>query len=192
MNQKSKDLRAMFGTLTVRNIPPDVDMAITEQAKAAGKSKSDFIQGFLTATFGDLIGNYIRSSQLVRLMDSEMSRMMEAEIVENLYDAGMTLEGHRQFERILGILDSSDVHEIMKAGVPYLGIRAKQLKGIKSLGPGASLYAALLVEAAKRDYECLYDMHQTLFFMQDEEQFLNMINEFRKELRLPLIQSPIF
>lgn len=30
-------------TLTVRNMPFDVDNEITEQARAAGKSKSDFV-----------------------------------------------------------------------------------------------------------------------------------------------------
>jgi hypothetical protein len=57
---KSKDLSELFNTITVRNVPADVDEAITRQAKAAGKSKSDFVQEFLTATFGDLIGNFIR------------------------------------------------------------------------------------------------------------------------------------
>jgi hypothetical protein len=33
------------------------------------------VQEFLTATFGDLIGNFIRTSELVALMDQEMARM---------------------------------------------------------------------------------------------------------------------
>ena len=40
---KSKDLSELFNTITVRNVPADVDEAITRQAKAAGKSKSDFV-----------------------------------------------------------------------------------------------------------------------------------------------------
>ena len=34
------------------------------------------------ATFGDLIGNFIRSSELVVLMDRERARMMDAELRE--------------------------------------------------------------------------------------------------------------
>lgn len=61
--------------ITVRNVPHEVDAAITEQTKLAGESKSDYVQEFLTAHFGDLIGNFIRTSELVALMDREMARM---------------------------------------------------------------------------------------------------------------------
>jgi hypothetical protein len=70
-SQKTSEL---FNTITVRNVPADVDEAITRQAKAAGKQRV-IVQEFLTATFGDLIGNFIRTSELVALMDLEMARM---------------------------------------------------------------------------------------------------------------------
>jgi hypothetical protein len=38
---------------------PIDDMEI-EQARATGKSKSDFVKEFLSASFGDLIGNFMR------------------------------------------------------------------------------------------------------------------------------------
>jgi plasmid stability protein len=99
---KSKDLSELFNTITVRNVPADVDEAITRQAKAAGKSKSDFVQEFLTATFGDLIGNFIRTSELVALMDLEMARMAGTVLSEHVYDLEMTQAGHREFCRISG------------------------------------------------------------------------------------------
>ncbi len=40
-------------TLTVRNIPLDVDAMITVQASIAGKSKSDFLKELLTQEFQD-------------------------------------------------------------------------------------------------------------------------------------------
>lgn len=68
---KSKDLSELFNTITVRNVPTDVDEAITRQAEAADKSKSDFVQEFLTVTFGDLIGNFNRTSELVALINMQ-------------------------------------------------------------------------------------------------------------------------
>lgn len=68
---KSKDLSELFNTITVRNVPADVDEAIMRQAEAADKSKSDFVQEFLTATFGGLIGNFIRTSELVALINMQ-------------------------------------------------------------------------------------------------------------------------
>jgi hypothetical protein len=133
---KSKDLSELFNTITVRNVPADVDEAITRQAKAAGKSKSDFVQEFLTATFGDLIGNFIRTSELVALMDLEMARMAGTVLSEHVYDLEMTQAGHREFCRILGINSNDDLQRIMLAGMPYLQIRAGQLKGTDSLARG--------------------------------------------------------
>jgi hypothetical protein len=133
---KSRDLSELFNTITVRNVPADVDEAITSQAKAAGKSKSDFVQEFLTATFGDLIGNFIRTSELVALMDQEMARMAGTVLSEHVYDLDMTQAGHREFCRILGIKNNDDLQRIMLAGMPYLEIRAGQLRGIDSLARG--------------------------------------------------------
>ena len=176
--------RGDLRTLTVRNIPSAVDEAITEQAKLAGRSKSDYLQEFLVATFGDLIGNFIRTSELVALMDREMARMMDAELRESPYDTGLTLDGHREFCRILGILSESDLQRIMMAGVPHLSVRARQLQGIARLSQGASLYAALLSEAATRDEKTLLMLHRSLFHMMDKERFMREAGEFRAAMRL--------
>lgn len=192
LSAKSKNLLEALSTITVRNVPSEVDEAITEQAKLAGRSKSDFIQGFLTATFGDLIGNYIRTSELVALMDKEMARMMRVELTQNTYDVGMTLAGHRDFCRILGILETCDVHNIMMAGVPLIGVRARQMQGCPGLPHGVSLYAALFAEAARRDLETIQLLHRTLFHMMDENEFLKEIAQFREAMRLPLLESDNF
>ncbi|WP_426449593.1 hypothetical protein [Siccibacter colletis] len=176
-------------TLTVRNIPAAVDEAITEQAKRAGRSKSDYLQEFLVATFDDLIGNFIRTSELVALMDREMARMMDAELTESPYDTGLTLDGHREFCRILGILSYADLQRIMMAGVPHLSVRARQLEGLTRLSQGASLYAALLAEAATRDEKTLLTLHRSLFHIMDEEHFMREAGEFRAAMRLPPLEQ---
>ena len=78
--QNEKTEKGFTRTLTVRNMPIDVDMEITEQARATGKSKSDFVKEFLSASFGDLIGNFMRGNGLVALMDKDVATMMNAEI----------------------------------------------------------------------------------------------------------------
>lgn len=184
--------RGDLRTLTVRNIPSAVDEAITEQARKAGRSKSDFLQEFLVATFGDLIGNFIRTSELVALMDREMARMMDAELRESPYDAGLTLDGHREFCRILGILSEADLQRIMMAGVPHLSARARQLEGLTRLSQGASLYAALLAEAATRDEKTLLSLYRSQFHMMSEEGFLEEAEEFRAAMRLPPLEREDF
>ena len=184
--------RSELRTLTVRNIPTGVDEAITEQAKRAGRSKSDYLQEFLVATFGDLIGNFIRTSELVALMDREMAQMMSATLSENRFDAGETLAGHREFCRILGILSETDLQRIMMAGVPLLSVRARQLQGLTRLSQGASLYAALLAEAATRDEKTQLALYRSLFHMMDEEHFLREAGEFRAAMRLPPLEREGF
>jgi len=44
MTERNENTKKGFTrTLTVRNVPLDVDIEITEQARAAGMSKSDFV-----------------------------------------------------------------------------------------------------------------------------------------------------
>lgn len=183
-SSKSKDITELFNTITVRNVPNDVNDTITQQAKAAGKSKSDFVQEFLTATFGDLIGNFIRSSELVSLMDLEMARMVGTELSENVYDQEMTQAGHREFCRILGIKNNDDLQRIMLAGMPFLEIRARQLTRSGTLARGNSLYAALLVNAVSRDEDTVLQLHRSLFYSIPEGVFQEKANELRKAMRM--------
>ena len=76
------------------------------------------------ATFGNFIGNFIRTSELVALMDREMACMMDALLSENRFDAGETLAGHHEYCHILGILSDADLQRIMMAGVAHLSVRA--------------------------------------------------------------------
>lgn len=179
-------------TITVRNVPKDVDEAISRQAKISGRSKSDFVQEYLSATFGDLIGNFIRTSELVALMDKEMARMMGIELSENKFDADMTLAGHREFCRILNIFNEDDLQRIMMAGVPLLAVRAKQLPSVPKLTQGNSLYAALLADAAGRDINKLLQLHRSLFHMMEEKQFLDEADELREAMRLPPVEREEF
>lgn len=192
---KSKKILPLLlppSTITVRNVPHEVDVAITEQAKLAGKSKSDYVQEFLTAHFGDLIGNFIRTSELVALMDREMARMAGTELSDNLYDLAMTQTGHREFCRILGIKSEEDLQRMMLFGMPLLEVRAKQLKGVKYLARGNSLYAAMLASAVSRDEDTAMALHRSLFSLMPEESFQAMADELRGAMRMKPFDWPVF
>lgn len=76
-------------------MPADVDFEITEQAKATGKSKSDFVKEFLSAPFGNLIGNFMRGNNLMALMDKDVATMMNAALADYWYDSAQTLAENR-------------------------------------------------------------------------------------------------
>ena len=178
--------------LTVRNVPLDVNIEITEQAKVAGKSKSDFLREFLTATFGDLIGNFMRSNGLVALMDRDVAKMMNARLSDYWFDAAQTLAENRTWCRLLGIHKEEDLQRIMRDGVPLLEIRARQLADVMHIPNGSSLAFALFAEADRRDLNTLTKVHQELFFLQKEDDFLDMVDQIREAQRLPRTERPVF
>ncbi|TKD99234.1 hypothetical protein FCU54_25760 [Escherichia coli] len=179
-------------TLTVRNMPFDVDNEITEQARAAGKSKSDFVKEFLSASFGDLIGNFMRGNGLVALMDKDVATMMKAALADYWYDSAQTLAENRAWCRLLGIYKEEDLQHIMRNGVPLLELRAAQLPGITHIPHGTSLAFALFIEAARRDLPTLIRVHKELFFLQKEGDFLDMVDQIRQALRLPPTERSVF
>jgi len=176
--------------ITVRNLPPDVDREIAAQARAANRSKSEFLKEFLSASFGDLIGNFMRSNGLVALMDKEVAGMMKAALADYWFDSAQTLAENRAWCRLLGIHKEEDLQRIMRDGMPLLELRAEQLRGVTHIQHGSSLSFALFAEAARRDLSTLLNVHQTLFFLQKEEDFLDMVDEMRGELRLPPVVRP--
>lgn len=189
--KKSQDVA--FSTLTVRHVPADVDAAITAQAKAAGKSKSDFLQAFLSAAFGDLIGNFSRTSELVALMDKELSTVTGLPLTENWYDAGQTLAENREYCRLLDIGSESDLQRIMMAAVPWLALRVRQLDtGIPLLPQGISLTCALFIEAAGHDLPLLNPFRRQLFWMTEETQFRADVDAIRASRLLPPLVWPEF
>ncbi|GAB7259025.1 hypothetical protein [Dickeya ananatis] len=179
-------------TLTVRNVPVSVDIEIAEQAKAVGKSKSDFVKEFLCASFGDLIGNFMRSNGLVALMDRDVAKMMNAGLADYWYDRAQTLAENRAWCRLLGIRTEEDLQRIMREGVSLLEVRAAQLPEITHIPHGTSLVFALFIRAARCDLSTLLDVHQTLFYLQKEEDFLDMVDQIREALRLPPTKRPVF
>lgn len=183
--QNENTEKGLTRTLTVRNMPLDVDIEITEQAKAAGKSKSDFVKEFLSAAFGDLIGNFMRGNSLVALMDKDVAGMMGAGLADYWYDSAQTLAENRTWCRLLGIHKQEALQNIMRNGVPLLELRASQLPGITHIPHGSSLAFALFIEAARRDLPTLLEVHKQLFFLQKEGDFLDMVDQIREALRLP-------
>ncbi|EKY3225785.1 hypothetical protein RBA45_004059 [Cronobacter dublinensis] len=193
MTDQNEDTEKGFTrTLTVRNMPIDVDIEITEQARAAGKSKSDFVKEFLSASFGDLIGNFMRGNGLVALMDKDVAKMMNAGLADYWYDSAQTLAENRAWCRLLGIYKEEDLQQIMRNGVPLLELRAAQLPDITHIPHGTSLAFALFIEAARRDLPTLIKVHNELFFLQKEEDFLSMVDQIREALRLPRLERPVF
>ncbi|TCV91215.1 hypothetical protein [Biostraticola tofi] len=178
-------------TLTVRNVPAAVDDAITLQAKVAGKSKSDFVQEFLSATFGDLIGNFIRTSALVALMDNELAKVTGYPLTAQWYDSAMTLAGNREHCRILGIRNEDDLQQILMANVPYLAQRARQLEGdIPLLPHGISLTYALFADAAGRDLKTLRLFYRGLYYFTEESCFWAEIGALREAKKLAPLELP--
>lgn len=188
---KSKDLSELFNTITVRNVPADVDEAITQQAKAAGKSKSDFVQEFLTATFGDLIGNFIRTSDLVKLMDKEVEKLTGARLNEHWFQWQQPVE-NQQYCRILGISSEEQLQQILMNGMAreLLALRAEGYRNADVIPHGISLYFALFIEAARRGTApLLKELHRTLFWRISEQQFFDEINTMRKTMRFEPLQA---
>lgn len=180
-----------LATLTVRHLPADVDAAITAQAKAAGTSKSDYIQAFLSASFGDLIGNFTRSSELVALMDRELSQVTGLPLTDNWYDAGHTLAENREYCRLLQISSEGDLQRILMAAVPWLTLRVQQLDtGIPLLPRGISLTCALFIEAAGRELADLFVFRRHLFWFMDEAQFRADVDTLRQARLLPPLPWP--
>ncbi|CCJ78266.1 hypothetical protein VG539_004050 [Cronobacter muytjensii] len=190
--QNENNDKGFTRTLTVRNVPLDVDLEITEQAKVAGKSKSDFVKEFLSASFGDLIGNFMRSDGLVALMDHDVAKMMNARLTDYFFDSAQTCAENRTWCHLLRINKQEDLQRIMRDGVPYLELRAQQLRDVTHIPHGTSLAFALFIEAARRDLSTLLDVHQALFYLQKEENFLDMVDQIRQARHLPPTARPVF
>lgn len=190
-NKKPLPILLPPSTLTVRNVPHEVDVAITEQAKLAGKSKSDYVQEFLTAHFGDLIGNFIRTSELVALMDREVAGMLGASLSDYWFDAAQTLAENRAWCRILGLSSDEQLQTIMRKGTAHLEVRVRQWRDVNAVPYGVSLLFCLFAEAARRELPELQNLHQALFFAISEDEFLDQIDEMRADMRLDPVERTL-
>jgi len=179
--------------LTVRNVPAEVDAAIALQARALGRSKSELVQELLSATFGDPIGNFIRTSELVSLMDKEMEKVTGLPLSASWTDGGMRLSESREFCRLLGIRNPDDLQRVMMDAVPWLHLRARQLDAdIPLLPQGVSLSYALFIAAAALNYKALLPVRRALYFMTDEARFWQQVEEIRDARKLPPLDRPQF
>lgn len=66
--------------------------------------------------------------------------------------------------------------------VPLFELRAAQLSGVTHIPHGTSLAFALFIEAARRDLPTLIRVHEKLFFLQKEEDFMDMVDQIRQAL----------
>ncbi|MGS3948605.1 hypothetical protein [Escherichia coli] len=173
-------------TLTVRNIPSDVNARITMQARIAGKSKSDFLNAFLTLSFGDLLGHFIRTSELVTLMDKEIARFAGRELTAQWFESELTPAYHRIYCRLLNLENEEDIKKMMMSNIPYLEQRTHQIRysHMPFLPRGISLTLAMFCEAAGRDRQTIAGFYDELWFVVDKEKFYREINELRMAKKL--------
>lgn len=123
-------------------------------------------------------------------MDKDVAKMMNAALADYWYDSAQTLAENRIWCCLLGIYKHEDLQRIMRDGVPLLELRAEQLRDVTLIPHGTSLAFALFIEAARRDLTTLIKVHQSLFFLQKEGDFLDMVDQIREALRLPPTERP--
>lgn len=178
-------------TLTVRNIPSDVDAAITEQAKKVGKSKSDFLKEFLTQEFQDLIKNFGRTNPLVDLMDKELSLRFNLKLAADWFENHMISHYNKEEAKVLGLKTDSQLQEIMMRNMPYLFIRADQVlhDGFAYVPRGLSLTFSIFNEIASRDAETIDRAFKCIYHVTGADTFYRDINELRKAMKLPQVDG---
>lgn len=173
-------------TLTVRNIPLDVDAMITVQASIAGKSKSDFLKEFLTQEFQDLIKNFARTSQLVTLMDQELGKQVGVRVADHWFENDMITGINLKYKAILNLTTHDDLQQLMMKNMPYLQLRAGQVlhKHFAYIPRGLSLTFSLFNEIASRDPATINRAYNEIFYLVGEEKFYLDINAIRAEMKL--------
>lgn len=173
-------------TLTVRNIPLDVDAMITVQASIAGKSKSDFLKEFLTQEFQDLIKNFARTSQLVTLMDQELGKQVGVRVADHWFENDMITGINLKYKAILNLTTHDDLQQLMMKNMPYLQLRAGKVlhKHFAYIPRGLSLTFSLFNEIASRDPATINRAYNEIFYLVGEEKFYLDINAIRAEMKL--------
>lgn len=173
-------------TLTVRNIPLDVDGMITLHASALGKSKSDFVKELLTQEFQDLIKNFSRTSPLVSLMDKELGKKVGVKVAEHWYENDMITASNLKYKTLLKLSTHDDLQHIMMRNMPYLQLRAEQVlhSGFAYIPRGLSLTFSLFNEIASRDTKTINSVYSEIFYLVGADKFYNNINAIRTEMKL--------
>lgn len=173
-------------TLTVRNIPLDVDAMITVQASRAGKSKSDFLKEFLTQEFQDLIQNFSRTSPLVTLMDEELGKQFGVKIAEHWFENEMIIANNRRYKALLKLVTHDDLQQIMMRNMPFLQLRARQVlhSQFAYIPRGLSLTFSLFNEIAGRDAKTIGQAFREIFYLVGADKFYSDINVIRAEMKL--------
>ena len=173
-------------TLTVRNIPLDVDAMITLQASLTGKSNSDFLKELLTQEFQDLIKNFSRTSPLVSLMDQELGKQVSVRVAEHWYENDMITRCNLKYKSLLGLITHDDLQQIMMKNMPYLQLRAGQVlhSHFAYIPRGMSLTFSLFNEIASRDPGTINQAYREILSPIGEVKFYQDINEIRTEMKL--------
>ena len=173
-------------TLTVRNIPLDVDAMITLQASRAGKSKSDFLKELLTQEFQDLLKNFCRTSPLVTLMDEELGKQFGVKIAEHWFENEMITANNLRYKSLLKLVTHDDLQQIMMRNMPFLQLRARQVlhSHFAYIPRGLSLTFSLFNEIAGRDAKTIGQAFSEIFYLVGADKFYRDINAIRAEMKL--------
>ncbi|AOP89324.1 hypothetical protein L6E03_21835 [Enterobacter kobei] len=173
-------------TLTVRNIPLDVDAMITVQASIAGKSKSDFLKELLTQEFQDLIKNFSRTSSLVSLMDEELGKQFGVKVAKHWFENDMITGNNLKYKALLKLTTHDDLQQLMMKNMPYLHLRASQVlhSQFAHIPRGLSLTFSLFNEIAGRDAKLIDRVFHEIFYPVGAEKFYADINAIRAEKKL--------
>ena len=178
-------------TLTVRNIPHDVDEMIAKQASIVGKSKSDFLKEFLTQEFQDLIKNFSRTSPLVSLMDEELGKKFDVKVAEHWFENDMITGNNLRYKVLLKLATHDDLQQIMMRNMPYLQLRARQVlhSQFAYIPRGLSLTLSLFNEIASRDAELIARVFNEIFYLAGSVKFYCDIIAIRGEMKLERVDS---
>ncbi|EOX3826320.1 Uncharacterised protein [Enterobacter cloacae] len=173
-------------TLTVRNIPLDVDAMITVQASIAGKSKSDFLKELLTQEFEDLIKNFSRTSPLVSLMDEELGRQYGVKVADHWFENEMITASNHRYRMLLKLGTHDDLQQVMMRNMPWLHLRASQVlhSHFAYIPRGLSLTFSLFNEIASRDAGTINRVFGEIFYLAGAEKFYSDINAIRAAMKL--------
>lgn len=177
---------------TVRNVPADIDKAISAISLMEGKSKNTLLLDLLEREFSNPISLYGRKSALVRAMDEDVCHSNQLSLIDSWYENEHIIMMEFKYKDLLEINSEEDLDIIFKQNIPFIDLRAKQLlrrdSGSYSRLPrGISLTFALFVEISRRDEETIRLVKNKIFY--PTPTFIKDINEFREIFNLHPIEE---
>lgn len=177
---------------TVRNVPADIDKAISAISFMEGKSKNTLLLDLLEREFSNPISLYGRKSALVKAMDEDVCHSNNVKLIDSWYENEHIIMMEFKYKDLLEINSEDELDIIFKQNIPFIDLRAKQLlrrdsDSYSRLPRGISLTFALFVEISRRDEETIRLIKNKIFY--PTQTFIKDINEFREIFKLHLLEE---